>query len=233
MNARIGVGVLAAAVVVSCAGAAGATDPSSDSLSPPRGKAVADAPASAARAAATRSPSATPGDKSGSAATSSPRSTKISPPRTRLTPRDDTVRPLPKTPPGALDQQKASAILKAVVGKPTIKLRGAKDVQVVFGPLTAGRFLADLKAEQGELDEYGWTERGTTSVVSLKITKRKGKTATVSACLDQSKVSIQDADGKSIGSSDVPRAMHLYDYGQQADGSWRITAHRFPTDPTC
>lgn len=220
---------VAAALVglVGCATAASALDRSPSTSTD-------FAPNATHRAVGAYGPEPTPRRPATTSDRSSPAAARAESPRKSPRPDPTAVRPLRTSPPGALDKGKARSIVTTVVQRPVASLRGPKEVQRVFSPLTAGRFLSELKAQQGELQENGWTQSGTPSVRTLKVTSLKGKTATVSACIEQSGVSLRDAKGRPIGSSDVPRARHLYDLVQQQPGkTWRIAAHRFPTDPTC
>ncbi|WP_018154886.1 IMS domain-containing protein [Demetria terragena] len=140
---------------------------------------------------------------------------------------------LPKTKPGPIDRGRATTLVSTVVGQSVAPVPSDRSLQKVFDPVATGDFLAELKARRSELQTNGWTEQGGVEVVSVKVTPRSNGKATVTACLDQSEVRVIDANGKRLPASSVPRAQHIYDLTQRSDKSWRITAHRFPNDPTC
>lgn len=194
--------------------------------------------ATAATAYATASGPSTPQRSTAAAATKAPPPQARAPhdqapERTAPTERAAAIKPLTAVRSGTLDKTKARSVIRTVIERPVAKLPNARAVNTVFSPLTEGRFLSELKAQRGELQENGWTQHGEPTVISVTITSQTAKKATVSACIDQSDVSVRDADGKSIGTSDVPRAKHVYDLVQQPDGAWRIARHRFPANPTC
>ncbi|MDO8383766.1 MAG: hypothetical protein Q7T17_12420 [Microbacterium sp.] len=146
------------------------------------------------------------------------------------------VAPPTPTEPGALDDQSAQTVLETVLTAVATTPSSA-DPTAVLANVAEGSYLNELAAQFQELDANGWTMVGEPVVESTVVTslnlEAAPATATVSACIDSSGVTMLDSAGVPFVGQSTPRSTHLFGVSQGADGSWKITSHRFPDDAAC
>src|SRR5699024_6327746 len=112
------------------------------------------------------------------------------------------------------------------------------DVSAQVSAVAGKRFISELEASLLELESQGWTLSGTPDVVLVRITSRDRNTTpptvTIEACIDSSDVHTLDSNGDPLPTDpSSARALNSYVLSQQDNGTWLITSHSFPPDPSC
>lgn len=148
-----------------------------------------------------------------------------------------TASPVP-TP--TLDKAAAKAALQTylVAVKREVAVKHVPNSRRTFDTVAASAELADLEAQQSELDADGWTRKGDVVVENLTVlsSKLNGKTPTVVAegCFDSRGVTTYDSKGLPISSSNksAERSLNTVTF-EQHKGKWLVTQRAFPQDPAC
>jgi hypothetical protein len=142
-------------------------------------------------------------------------------------------------PTAELDDSDAFDVLEAALAVPIASVGTDADLSELLKNIAVGSYSEELDAQWQELVAQGWTMSGAPIIVSSEVTAldtgTSPPTASVTACIDSSNVSMLDSEGKPIGdaSAQMPRALHLFTLTQGDDGIWRISSHSFPNDPKC
>ncbi|MGM1017106.1 MAG: hypothetical protein ACQEW8_06160 [Actinomycetota bacterium] len=153
-----------------------------------------------------------------------------------------TATPAPAADPtetGELDEESAVDAIETALAAPFATVGTSDDLAELLKNVAVDAYAAELEAQWQELISQGWTIDGSPSLVSAEVTDLDADadtpTASVTACVDSSEVTISDAAGDQIGdpAATEPRALHLFTLIQGSDDVWRISAHGFPNDPTC
>ncbi|MGW8482198.1 hypothetical protein ACWGJP_03625 [Microbacterium sp. NPDC055903] len=140
---------------------------------------------------------------------------------------------------GELEEDQALDVIQTALAAPIASVGTSADLQELLRDVAADSYAAELEAQWQEYAANGWTVTGTPELISADVTDldtdASPATAAVTACIDSSAVTIEDAAGEPIGdpSARAERALHLFSLAQGDDGTWRITAHSFPNDPKC
>lgn len=143
------------------------------------------------------------------------------------------------TPIGELKDDEALEVVETALAAPIASVSTPEDLDALLTDIAVDAYAEELAAQWQELISQGWTITGAPALVSAEVTsidaKTEPSTAEVTACVDSTEVEILDASGTRIGSADAttPRALHLFSLVQDDEGTWRISAHRFPNDPIC
>lgn len=153
-----------------------------------------------------------------------------------------TATPAPAADPtetGELDEESAVDAIETALAAPFATVGTSDDLAELLKNVAVDAYAAELEAQWQELISQGWTIDGSPSLVSAEVTDLDAgagtPTASVTACVDSSEVTISDAAGDQVGdpAATEPRALHLFTLIQGSDDVWRISAHSFPNDPTC
>lgn len=153
-----------------------------------------------------------------------------------------TATPAPAATPSStttLADDDATDVIEMALAAPFASVGTSADLTELLRNVAVDSYAAELEAQWQELVSQGWTIAGTPTLISTDVTdldmESDAPTATVTACVDSSAVTISDSAGKPIGdpAAMTPRALHLFSLIQGSDDVWRISAHSFPNDPTC
>lgn len=139
---------------------------------------------------------------------------------------------------GLLTEKNAKAVVTTVLNVKTTDSDGADALKRRLSKLVKGAYLAELQAQQQELEVNGWKIIGDAKVVSVRVgtvdTSAKAATATVRACIDTAATRTVDAKGKPMPApAGGTRAWHIFTLAQNHDGTWAVTKHTFPNNPAC
>lgn len=108
---------------------------------------------------------------------------------------------------------------------------------VRFADVATGDALKDVEANAVALQESGLTQVGKPVIVSTEVTKLDESTAppsaTVSVCLDYSKVDMRAPDGTTVKDSSVKQRVATIMTLVEVKGSWLVSDRTFPDSPNC
>ena len=150
----------------------------------------------------------------------------------------------PSTPAGSptvapLDRGSAQAVVAKYLVAVEREMAVRRDPRVrKFDAVATGPALAELEAQQSELDSSGWTRRGAVKVEKLTVVgsqlEAKPPTVVVQACMDSTRVSLHDAKGVPVKSTnrDSQRSANTVTL-QYLGGRWLVVERSFPKDPSC
>lgn len=139
---------------------------------------------------------------------------------------------------GVLSTRNAKSIVSTAVNIKTTESKDADALKKKLAGVVGGAYLAELQAQQQELEAYGWKITGDVSVVSVDVgkvdTSRSRAKVKVKACIDTAGTKTVDSEGKALPKAPgATRAMNIFTLAQNADGTWAVIRHTFPNDPTC
>ena len=139
---------------------------------------------------------------------------------------------------GLLTEKNAKAVVTTVLNVKTTDTDGADALKQRLSKLVKGAYLAELQAQQQELEVNGWKITGDAKVLSVKVgtvdTSAKAATATVKACIDTAATRTVDSRGKPMPApAGGTRVWHIFTLIQNHDGTWAVTKHTFPNNPAC
>lgn len=143
------------------------------------------------------------------------------------------------TAPGELAEDEAAVVVDTAITAPLTEADTADALATDLADVAVDGYASELEAQWLELTSQGWSVTGTPTIASTDVTDVDSSadpvTAQVLACIDSSGVAIVDADGEPVGnrSAAMPRALHSFTMIQDADGTWRISDHSFPDNPSC
>lgn len=154
-----------------------------------------------------------------------PRATPVSPPPEVVTATGDAV------------DDYADAVGDVLADPPPGDDSGDSDVALVVLDAVTGAALEELRNQAAEYEASGWRVVGRPRVVRHRVAAyyTDPERAVVRACLDNSKVRVVDADGRTVpGSRPVhPRTLNVLTVVKDADGDWVVTAQRPAARPNC
>jgi hypothetical protein len=107
-----------------------------------------------------------------------------------------------------------------------------------LGRVTQGFVKGAITAHAEEFAKNGWHQEGRPRVVWTRTVDsnldKQPPTVTIEACIDSSDVRILGENGKPVlGTTDKPpRVPNLYTL-VKAHGTWKVSGHSFPREPTC
>ncbi len=139
---------------------------------------------------------------------------------------------------GILSAKNAANVVSTVLNAKVTGDDRAETLERQLADVVRGSYLLELQAEQQELEAYGWKVTGDVKVVSLKVgkidTRKTRAKAEVKACIDMAGTRTVDAEGRALPTAPGPtRAMNLFTFAQNPDGTWAVVRHTFPDNPAC
>lgn len=117
-------------------------------------------------------------------------------------------------------------------------LQAGKVDPAALGRVAQGFVQGEIAATAAEFAKNGWHQEGAPTVVWSHTVERhldaQPPSVTIEACVDSSDVRILDQHGKPVlGTTDKPpRVPNLYTL-VKTHGTWKVTGHSFPRQPTC